>query len=81
MPVSTPMQRRGAAAGDAGRGGANTCTAPGLWPHWSSAVQCSGRVAHVRTNTPTGNDGIYSVPAVPSVAPPIGSRGAGGGGD
>ena len=45
--------------------------------HWSRAVG----VAHVPTNTPTGDDGIYSVPAAPSVAAPIGSRRAGGGGD
>ena len=71
------LRRRGAAAGDAGRGGATACTAPGLWP----LEQGIGRVAHVPTNTPTGDDGIYSVPAAPSVAAPIGSRRAGGGGD
>ena len=64
-------------AGDAGRGGATNCTAPGLWP----LEQGIGRVAHVPTNTPTGDDGISSVPAAPSAAAPIGSRRAGGGGD
>ena len=31
------------------------------------------------TDTPTGEDGIYSVPAAPSAAASIGSRRAGGG--
>ena len=73
-------RRRGVAARRrATQGGAARppALASGLWP----LEQGSGRVAHVRTNTPTGEDGIYSVPAAPSVAAPIGSRRAGGGGD
>ena len=63
-------RRRGAAAGDAVggevRGGGVSLSPPDV----CEAVPACHPPA---TNTPTGDDGIYSVPAAPSVAAPIGS--------
>ena len=78
MQNGDARRRRGAAAGDAVggevRGGGVSLSPPDV----CEAVPACHPPA---TNTPTGDDGIYSVPAAPSVAAPIGSRRAGGGGD